>query len=463
MLARLPLALPQNPGRPAVAQIRKPVRMAESQLERIEVVFETDQPQRPHRPQARHFLITQNRRHRVRRSSQADIPHHQRRGLGGVLCRIQREPFPQKRLLHIQRARLLHGRGARMHNFAGSHVPNARKPLEGRVHLVVAQRERGRLLAFHLRVLHRVIEVVLLQKHPLGLVQRQKTVRQNALPDLSHEPVVEIDVVLPQQLPPERFLRLRQMMQIRPAVTPTRGTSTVRVERFLRKLVHPASQLEKSPRSKRPAPLRHLRRNNAVKHVHAPVHRLQNVQRRPHPHQIPRVTLRKQRRRVFTDVFPRLFPLPNRQPPNGESIKRHSHQTLRALLAQLRKKRPLHNPKHRLRRIPSGRQTPGRPPMRDPHRLPRRRLRCGRGNTLVEHHHDVAPNRLLRFHTHLRTEQNRLPIQITLKNRALLPHHPRMRQRKNLEPARIRQHRALPAHETVNAARAPKHLRPRPQ
>ena len=59
-----------------------------------------------------------------------------------------------------------------------------------------------------------------------------------------------------------------------------------------------------------------------------------------------------------------------------------------------------------------------------------------------------------------RAEQDRLPVEITLEDRALLAHRARMRQREDLEPARVRQDRALPAHETVNAARAPENLRP---
>ena len=38
-----------------------------------------------------------------------------------------------------------------------------------------------------------------------------------------------------------------------------------------------------------------------------------------------------------------------------------------------------------------------------------------------------------------------------------------MRQREDLEPAGVREHRAFPTHEFVNAAEALKHLRPRPQ
>ena len=101
--------------------------------------------------------------------------------------------------------------------------------------------------------------------------------------------------------------------------------------------------------------------------------------------------------------------------------------------------------------------------MRDLERRARRRFIRGRGDALIERHHDVAADRLLRLDADLRAEQDRLPVEIALENRALLAHRARMRQRENLEPAGVGQHRAFPAHEPVDAADAPEDFRPRPQ
>ena len=92
--------------------------------------------------------------------------------------------------------------------------------------------------------------------------------------------------------------------------------------------------------------------------------------------------------------------------------------------------------------------------MRDAECGPRRRFIRGRGDALIERHHDVAADRLLRLDADFRAEQNRFPVEVTLKDRALLAHRARMRQRENLKSARVRQHRAFPTHETVNAAGA---------
>ena len=82
---------------------------------------------------------------------------------------------------------------------------------------------------------------------------------------------------------------------------------------------------------------------------------------------------------------------------------------------------------------------------------------------MIQRHHDVAADGPLRLDAELRAEQDRLPVEIALKDRALLAHRARMRQRENLEAARVRQHGALPAHEIVDAAGAPEDFRTRPQ
>jgi hypothetical protein len=89
----------------------------------------------------------------------------------------------------------------------------------------------------------------------------------------------------------------------------------------------------------------------------------------------------------------------------------------------------------------------------------RRRFIGGRGDALIERHHDVGADRLLRLDADFRAKQDRFSVEITLENRALLAHRARMRQRENLKPTGVRQNRALPTHETVNAAGAAKNFR----
>ena len=85
----------------------------------------------------------------------------------------------------------------------------------------------------------------------------------------------------------------------------------------------------------------------------------------------------------------------------------------------------------------------------------------GRGDALIERHHDVAADRHLCFDAELRAEKNRPSIEIALKDGARFAHRARMRQGKDLESARVGEDGAIPAHETVYAAGAPENFRTR--
>ena len=96
-------------------------------------------------------------------------------------------------------------------------------------------------------------------------------------------------------------------------------------------------------------------------------------------------------------------------------------------------------------------------------RRPRRGFVRRGGHALVQRHHDVAADGLLRLDAQLGAEQDRPAVEIALEDRARLGHRARMRQRENLEAAGIGQHGALPAHEPMDAAQPPEDLRPRAQ
>ena len=82
---------------------------------------------------------------------------------------------------------------------------------------------------------------------------------------------------------------------------------------------------------------------------------------------------------------------------------------------------------------------------------------------MIERHHDVAPDGFLRLDAEFRAEQDGPSIQIALESRSLLAHLPRVRQRENLKASRVRQHRAIPAHEVMDAADAAEDFRSRSQ
>ena len=64
----------------------------------------------------------------------------------------------------------------------------------------------------------------------------------------------------------------------------------------------------------------------------------------------------------------------------------------------------------------------------------------GRGDALIERHHDVAADGLLCLDAQLRAEKNRPSIEIALKDCARFAHRARMRQGEDLEAARVREH-----------------------
>ena len=127
------------------------------------------------------------------------------------------------------------------------------------------------------------------------------------------------------------------------------------------------------------------------------------------------------------------------------------------------KERALHDPKDRLRRIAPRRQAARRPAMRDLDRGPGARFVRGRGDALIERHHDVAADRHLRFDAEFRAEENGSTVEIALEDRAFLAHRARMRERENLESAGVGQDGAIPAHEAVNAAGATEDFRAGPE
>ena len=76
------------------------------------------------------------------------------------------------------------------------------------------------------------------------MVKRQEAIFKNARTDLAHELVVEVDVVLADERPAERLLRLREMMQIRPRMRGTHRAGARGIQRHVGEFVHAAPQLD---------------------------------------------------------------------------------------------------------------------------------------------------------------------------------------------------------------------------
>lgn len=82
----------------------------------------------------------------------------------------------------------------------------------------------------------------------------------------------------------------------------------------------------------------------------------------------------------------------------------------------------------------------------------------GRGDALVEHHHDVAADGALHRDAGLGRKVVEFAVDVTAECRALLGHLAVAGKGEDLEAARVGEDGAIPAHEAVDAAEFPKHL-----
>src|SRR5207244_7514527 len=108
-----------------------------------------------------------------------------------------------------------------------------------------------------------IIDIGFVQKNTLFAVEIKEAIGQNAVANLAHELVIEMDVVLPEQLPAERLARFRQVMQISARVAHAGRTRAGRIEFLLGEFVNTAAHLQKPARSKDGASVSELRRHAA--------------------------------------------------------------------------------------------------------------------------------------------------------------------------------------------------------
>ncbi len=81
-----------------------------------------------------------------------------------------------------------------------------------------------------------MIRVRLVQERALFPVELEEAILENALPDLAHELVVKVEIVLPEELPAEVLAGLREVMQIGARVARARRAVALRVERARRRI-----------------------------------------------------------------------------------------------------------------------------------------------------------------------------------------------------------------------------------
>src|SRR3954470_14018223 len=96
-------------------------------------------------------------------------------------------------------------------------------------------------------------------------------------------------------MPAEELVRFDEMVQVGAGVFATSLAAAARVNGLVGKFINAPFQTEFPMRSENRATLGELRGNNAVEHIHAAVHRLENIERRTDAHEIAR--------QVFGEMF----------------------------------------------------------------------------------------------------------------------------------------------------------------
>ena len=240
-------------------------------------------------------------------------------------------------------------------------------------------------------------------------------------------------------------------------------TITGRVDRSLHAAIGSAPQIA-SPQTGECHPLLGKRgRQYAVEHIDTAVYGFEQIAGGPDAHQVSRAVTRQQSGHRRRAVFSLCAALAHRKTTDGVAVEGHLRDGLGAFDAQVGVAGALHDAEQRLRRVAARRQAAMRPAMRHLHRAAGDTVLDRRGHALIEHHHDIGADGLLRFDTALRAQSNQGVVDIAGKFGVLLVERPASRQRKYLVTARIGQHRSRPIHESVDSAEFFKDLEARAQ
>ena len=191
----------------------------------------------------------------------------------------------------------------------------------------------------------------------------------------------------------------------------------------------------------------------AVEHIHAPDHCLDEAVRRTDAHQVPGLLLRHMGHQFIQHFIHDRLRLAHAQAADAIADEVHIGEHLGALHPQVLVERALHNAEQRLVFPGVVLLAPFRPAVGDLHVLLRRLPVAGIGRAHVKRHGDVGTQRLLDIHGLFRADKLPGAVQVALEGNPFLLDLPDSRKGEYLESAAVRQDRAVPAHELVQAAR----------
>jgi len=245
----------------------------------------------------------------------------------------------------------------------------------------------------------------------------------------------------------------------------TGGAVALGVKRLIREPILAPRQAELPCEGVGEALLRHLGGDHTVKHIDPEAHRFEQIDRGADAHQVARATFGEQSRGVPGDRVAHLARLADREAADGEAVERMGSERLRALGAERLERASLDDGEQGLAGLPQlmGGQRAERPAVGLLHREAGGPFGGGGVDADVEHHHDLAADRLLHRDRRLRREEMTVMIVRVGEDRALLGDLPVVGQREDLIAAGVGEHAAVPAHEAVNTAQLLEYLAAGPQ
>ena len=212
--------------------------------------------------------------------------------------------------------------------------------------------------------------------------------------------------------------------------------------------------------------------HHAVEEVHAPGHALDDVAGSAHAHEVPGLVLGHVGLHRVDDLVHHLRGLPHREPPDGVAVAVDLGDLVHVPHPQVRKRGALVDAEEHLPRVHRVRQgveavVLGLAPLQPAGGALTAGLGVfvGRGvlHALVKGHGDVAAQVGLDLHGLLRPHEDPVPVDVGGEGDPLLPDLPQRGQGEHLEPAGVRQDRAVPVHELVEPPHLPDDMVARPQ
>ena len=165
------------------------------------------------------------------------------------------------------------------------------------------------------------------------------------------------------------------------------------------------------------------------------MHGFEKVERGAYAHQVAWLVGREHRCGNLAGVFALALAFAHGEAADGETVEGQLNQAVRTLFAEVGVEGALDDCEHGLGRITTRLEAPDRPAMGDLERFLGGGPVGGRGDALVEHHHDIAADGDLRRDTGLGAKQVDGTVHVAAELGAFFLHVARMRQGEDLEAA----------------------------